>query len=222
MSTRPVRRHSPAVYRRRRLAVLLLVVLVIGAAVALALWRPWEGSAAAAPSPSSSGTAASPDASPSASAGAPATPSGTPSAAASPSPSASTMPVCSSGDVTVSAVTDRDSYSAGAEPQLSIRMENGGDTACAINVGTAAQSFTISSGTDVWWRSTDCQTEPSDQIVQLDPGQTVSSVEPLVWDRTRSSVSTCDDDRPRALAGYYNLVVSVGGIDSEPTQFRLR
>lgn len=207
--------------------MLLLVLLVVGASVALAVWRPWEGGAAAAPqstpstpavtptaaSPSASATASSPDAS---------TPAQTPSAAASPSASASTMPVCSSGDVTVSAVTDRDSYGSDQEPRLSIRMENGGDTACAINVGTSAQSFTISSGTDVWWRSTDCQTEPSDQIVQLDPGQSVSSVEPLVWDRTRSSVSTCEGDRPRALAGYYNLVVSVGGIDSEETQFRLR
>jgi hypothetical protein len=215
------------VYRRRRLAVFLLVLLVVGAAVALAVWRPWEGSASAAPSPtvlspSGTPTTASPGASPSASASAPATPSQTPTADASPSASASTMPVCSSGDVTVSAVTDRSSYAADEEPRLSIRLENGGDTACAINVGTSAQSFTISSGTDVWWRSTDCQTEPSEQIVQLDPGQAVSSVEPLVWDRTRSSVSTCKDDRPRALAGYYNLVVSVGGIDSEETQFRLR
>lgn len=206
--------------------MLLLVLLVVGAGVTLALWRPWEGGAAAAPQPTSPGpsgtpTTASPDASPSASSSAPA-PSESPSGAASPSASATTMPVCSSGDVTVSAVTDRDSYGAGEEPRLSIRMENSGDTACAINVGTSAQSFTISSGTDVWWRSTDCQTEPSDQVVQLDPGQTVSSVEPLVWDRTRSSVSTCEDDRPRALAGYYNLVVSVGGIDSEETQFRLR
>jgi len=124
--------------------------------------------------------------------------------------------------VTVTAVTDRDSYGGDQDPQLTIRLENEGDTACAMNVGTAAQAFTISSGTDVWWRSTDCQSEPSDQIVQLEPGQSVSSVEPLVWDRTRSSVSTCDGDRPRALAGYYNLVVTVGGIDSEERQFRLR
>ena len=207
--------------------MLLLVLLVVGTTVALVIWRPWEGNTSAEPSPTSpspSGTAAtsSPDPSSGASPSPSATPAQTPTAAASPSASASTMPVCSSGDVTVSAVTDQGSYGGGEEPRLSIRMENEGDTACAINVGTSAQAFTISSGTDVWWRSTDCQTEPSDQIVQLDPGQTVSSVEPLVWDRTRSSVSTCDDERPRALAGYYNLVVSVGGIDSEETQFRLR
>jgi hypothetical protein len=62
---------------------------------------------------------------------------------------------------------------------------------CLINVGTATQSFVITSGSDTWWRSTDCQSESSDQVVQLAPGQTVSSVTPLTWDRTRSSVDTC-------------------------------
>lgn len=204
--------------------MLLVLLLVIGGAVTLALWRPWEASeATAAPSPRPS----TPDAAasgPTPTTTGDATPEPTPEVTpdASPSPSATSIPVCTSGDVVVTAVTDQASYGAGEKPRLSIELENGGDIACAMNVGTAAQSFTISSGTDVWWRSTDCQTEPSDQIVQLEPGKKVTSVEPLVWDRTRSSVSSCDDDRPAALAGYYNLVVTVGGIDSEERQFRLR
>ncbi|WEK13429.1 MAG: hypothetical protein P0Y48_13360 [Candidatus Microbacterium phytovorans] len=221
MSTR---RPTPAVYRRRRLAVLLVLLLVIGGAVTLALWRPWETpEATAAPSPRPS----TPDAAtsgPTPTTTADATPEPTPEVTpeASPSPSATSIPVCTSGDVVVTAVTDQASYGAGEKPRLSIELENVGDLACAMNVGTAAQSFTISSGTDVWWRSTDCQTEPSDLIVQLEPGKKVTSAEPLVWDRTRSSVTSCDDDRPAALAGYYNLLVTVGGIDSEERQFRLR
>ena len=224
----PPRRHSPAVYRRRRLAVVLVLLLVI-AGVVLALWRPWEAwgrtdaapPSSPSPRPSATGTAPAGD-SP--------TPVPTPTATRadepdSPSPTpdpSATLAVCTSGDIEVSAVTDKDSYGAGEKPKLSISMTNNGDTECVMNVGTAAQAFTIASGTDTWWRSTDCQREPSDQMVKLEAGKTVKSVEPLVWDRTRSSVDTCEGDRPAALAGYYNLTVTIGGIESEPRQFRLR
>ena len=55
--------------------------------------------------------------------------------------------------------------------------------------------------------------------------EAVSSAAPLVWDRTRSAVSSCkDDSRPRAPGGgaSYHLTVSIGGIQSpETAQFLL-
>lgn len=222
----PRRRPSPAVYRRRRLALLLVVLLVV-AAVVLAIWRPWEGAAAEN------------DAAPATAPSAPATASGSPSAAPSddaseapaypdaapPSPGATAPEVepCSARSVQVSAVTDKDAYGAGELPQLSISLTNAGDDPCLLNVGTATQKLTVSSGPDVWWRSTDCQSESSDQVVQIDPGQTVSSVTPISWDRTRSSVETCDGDRPSAPAGYFNLEVEIGGLAAQQDrQFVLR
>jgi hypothetical protein len=124
---------------------------------------------------------------------------------------------CRSGDILVAAVTDKSSYASGQNPLLSIRLTNNGETDCSLNVGTTTQVFTISSGTDTWWRSTDCQSEPSDMVVLLGAGQTVSSATPLTWDRTRSSVSTCaDPNRPRAPGGgaTYHLDVEIGGISS--------
>ena len=121
------------------------------------------------------------------------------------------------------AVTDKDSYGGGELPQLSITLSNTSANPCLINVGTATQSFVIMSGSDTWWQSTDCQSESSNQVVQLDAGQTVSSVTPLTWDRTRSSVDTCDTSRQNALPGTYNLQVSVGGIQAADTKrFELR
>ena len=83
----------------------------------------------------------------------------------------------------------------------------------------------ITSGSDTWWRSTDCQSEPSDMVVLLTAGQTVSSASPLTWDRTRSAVGTCDDEtRPRAPGGgaSYHLAVEIGGVAAtETTQFLL-
>lgn len=222
--TPPRRRHSPAVYRRRRLALLLVVLLII-AAVVLAFWRPWEGAASDGPAqPASSDAAASPSSSPSDAGGDAPEPS---TSASEPAPSqdatAEEVEACSARSVQVSAVTDKDSYGAGELPQLSISLTNSGAEACLLNVGTATQKLTVSSGPDVWWRSTDCQSESSDQVVQIDPGQTVSSVTPITWDRTRSSVDSCDGQRPAAPAGYFNLAVEIGGLAAQQErQFVLR
>lgn len=218
MSTPTRRRPSPAVYRRRRLVALLLALVVVGGIVALvlALWQPWRGGAEATPTPavSSSGPTVAPTTPPaetSAETSAPA-----------PDPEASgtdpAIAACSTADISVLAVTDKDVYAAGESPQLSITLSNNGAAPCLINVGTATQSFVITSGSDTWWRSTDCQSESSDQVVQLAAGQTVSSVTPVTWDRTRSSVDTCGSSRPQAPAGYFHLQVSIGGIQAADTR----
>ncbi len=216
-------------YRRRRLTVLGgVLLLVLG--VVLAIWQPWNA-AGSTPGPSSPPAAsadatlpASPDATPDA------TPAVTDAAdgadpAPSPDPSGTDAPIaaCSTANIAVLAVTDKESYGSGELPQLSISLSNTSDTPCLINVGTATQAFVISSGSDIWWRSTDCQTESSDQVVQLAAGQTVASVTPLVWDRTRSATDSCADARPQAPSGYFHLAVSIGGIQSADTaMFQLR
>lgn len=217
-------------YRRRRLAV-LLVLLVVIAVIWLLIAHPW---AAAAPVKAvRSGPAepvlpvvtssAQPAGAPTATPGATTTPTATPSpgattvpdATATPRPQASARP-CAAHAVTVTAVTDRKTYTTGEDPQLSIRLTNTG-AECTLNVGSAAQVFTVSSGGDVWWRSTDCQSGATNAVVTIKAGQTVTSSRPVVWDRTRSSVATCQaKNRPTAPAGgaTYHLSVSIGGIAS--------
>ena len=203
---------------------LLLAIVVVGAIVALvlALWQPWRSAApVSTPAPSVSTSAATaPPAAPSAD---PSTAPADPTPEAEASGTAPAIAACSTADITVLAVTDKDVYAAGEQPQLSITLSNNGASPCLINVGTATQSFVITSGTDTWWRSTDCQSESSDQVVQLAAGQTVSSVTPVVWDRTRSSVDTCAASRPQAPAGFFHLQVSIGGIQAADTRmFELR
>lgn len=207
--------------------MLVLIVLVVIAGIALAVWQPWRGSAdSATPQPSASRTtpAATPSTPPVTDAAT--DPAGEPTDA-EPDPSASStepaIAACSTADITVQAVTDQESYGSGQLPQLSITMSNDSAVPCLINVGTATQRFEITSGSDTWWRSTDCQAESSDQVVQLAAGQTVSSVTPLPWDRTRSSVDTCGSSRPQAPSGYFHLSVSIGGIEAADTKmFQLR
>jgi hypothetical protein len=230
--TTPRRRHSPAVYRRRRLALLLLALLVIAGVVWLLIAQPWavaamdasekpdseqqQGTADSLPVPSSQATSGGTDTGAVEGAvvdGATPTPDATPTA----------LP-CVASEVSVEAVTSADTYAGDQKPEFSITLTNNGAD-CTLNVGTTAQSFTVSSGDDVWWRSTDCQSEPSDMIVMIAAGQTVSSAAPLTWDRTRSAVGTCaDGNRPLAPGGgsSYHLSVEIGGIGStEPKQFLL-
>jgi len=222
------RRHSPAVYRRRRLLVLIVLLLVIGGLVWLFVAQPWNSRAETPvadepvtqqqptvdgvdelPVPGGSAEAVSTDATSTESAE-PTTPAGTAS--------------CTKDVLNVDALADLESYGSGQNPQLSIRLTNTGEEDCAVNVGTSTQVFTITSGDDVWWRSTDCQSEPSDMVVMLEAGQTVTSATPLTWDRTRSAVDTCDATERAAAPGggaSYHLVVEIAGISSASTQLLL-
>ena len=253
MSTPRPRRHSPAVYRRRRIVVFGGLVLII-AAVVLAIWQPWSSAApAGTPATASSTTpTTSPETDATASTagegdgtteGAPADAGaegdGTAPEASADAEAGAEVPVeellaeqpeaeivaCGAQDVRVDAATDKTEYGADELPQLTLSLTNLTDRDCTIDVGTAAQSFTITSGSDVWWRSTDCQANPTTQIVTLGAGQTATSQTPLVWDRTRSSVSSCDDEtRPRAGGGgaSYHLSVAIASFESQGSaQFML-
>lgn len=201
----------------------LAAVLVVAGVAWLLIAQPWRGFALSLPAPAQT-TSPSPSPTPTAtptpepSAEAPATPTSTPTP--SPTPTAEptgTAKPCVASDILVEAVTDAETYAAGQYPQLSIRLTNEGDASCTLNVGTTTQVFTVTSGSDVWWRSTDCQTEPSDMVVTLAAGQSVASATPLVWDRTRSAVSTCGTgSRPVAPGGgaSYHVAVEIGGIPS--------
>lgn len=208
-------RRSAAVYRRRRLVVILGLILVV-AAIGVGAWlliaRPWAAADTTTPQPSSSSseTPTTPETdttSPS--------PSATPSGEQTPA-----VVACEAKDIEVTAVTDAESYPSGALPKLSISLTNKGAKDCTMDVGSTTQVFTVSSGADVWWRSTDCQENPSSMIATLKAGTTVTSKDPVVWDRTRSSVETCDqENRQRAPGGgaSYHVEVSIGGFPSLST-----
>jgi hypothetical protein len=204
----PVGPQPPSVYWRRRLLVLLGVVAVI-VVIILIIVRPGSGSPDAGPSdtPNPSDTAA--------------TPSGSPSPSFT---SAAGGEACNPGQITVAAVTDATQYASGVQPMLSMKITNSGTAPCTFDVGTGAQEYVITSGTDRIWSSKDCQTAPTNTPQVLQPGVALSTT-PFAWDRTRSSTTTCNTTRPSAVANAdgptYRLTVSLGGIESEDAVFRL-
>ncbi|GGF28577.1 hypothetical protein GCM10011399_22170 [Subtercola lobariae] len=224
---------------------MLLGIVVVIVVVLLVILKPGSGKAepAAVPTPSTSAGAPADAANgsggtPAPSAGAdPSTPgaAGATDAAAAAPPTDTPTPTpaatnadgseaCAAGNVTVTAITDSNDYSSGSQPMLSFSIVNTGSQPCTINAGTSQQIYTITSGTEVYWLSTDCQTGASDTLAMLAPGKTVTST-PFAWNRTRSSKTTCDQATPTTVpAGgvSYHLTVSVDGIQSaQSAQFIL-
>jgi hypothetical protein len=203
----PVGPQPPSVYWRRRLVLLLGLIAVI-VVIVLIIVRPGG-------TPSSS-----PSNSPSAS-----TSAGDPSSTPSPTfTSAEGGTACNPEQVTVVAVTDSNSYAAGVKPMISMKITNAGSAPCTFDVGTGAQEYVITSGTDRIWSSKDCQKSPTSTPQVLQPGVELTTT-PFAWDRTRSSTTTCNSTRPAAVANSsgptYKLQVKLGGVESQNVAFRL-
>lgn len=199
------RKPSAAVYRRRRLfaggALLLVLGLTAGgvATVSGALNAKSE-------------QAASTQTEGSASNGAQASPSATPSA----TPSAS--PACDQKLVTVTADTNKVSYSAGEKPLLTLKVANGGKLPCKVNLGTSQMEFLVTSGSDRVFSSKDCQAESEDLIRTIAPGKSETANFP--WPRNRS-VQGCEEIADGVGAGYYVFIAKLGPKVSPPAVFQL-
>jgi len=203
----PVGPQSGRVYWRRRLVVGLALVAII-VVVLLIVFAPRGKSDASAPVATHTAvTSTSPK---------PTTnPTTVPTTHATASGKA-----CDMSAVDVEAITDSSSYNASTQPKMSFSITNTGSKPCTFDVGTAKQVFTITSGNEVYWTSTDCQTGAKSTVVMLEPGKTLTSV-PIAWDRTRSDPSTCAaTNRPPVPAGgaSYHLKVQVDGVTSTTTK----
>ena len=188
----PVGPQPPAVYWKRRAIVLigLLAVIVI---ILLIVVRPGGET----PTPTATKTNAASNA-----------PADTDEIAA-----------CTAEQVSLAAVTDKGGYNAGEEPLISMTLTNIGAAPCTIDAGTGAQEYIIASGSEQYWSSRDCQTDPAVAEVTLEPGVPKSTT-PFAWDRTRSSTDTCTSERPAVSAGgaSYHLTVKLGDIESAATK----
>ena len=200
----PVGPQPPSVYWRRRLVLLLGLIAVI-VVIVLIIVRPGAGTPAANPSNS-----------------APA-PSGDPSGSPSPSfTSAAGGEECTDDQVKLVAVTDDTSYKGDEKPMISMKITNEGTAPCTYDVGTGAQEYIITSGSDRIWSSQDCQKDPTKTPQVLQPGVELVT-EPFEWGRHRSSEEKCDG--PKAVANSdgptYRLQVKLNGAKSEQVAFRL-
>ena len=203
----PVGPQPSKVYWRRRLVVGLAALAIIVVVILIVVRPGASNGAQVTPPPTTATTAATHTADPQ-------------STTIPTDPTTASGAACKAANITVAAITDKPAYGAEEMPQLSISITNTGPNACKIDAGTKAQVFTITSGTEVYWKSTDCQTGAIDAEVLLQPGKTVKSQTPLAWDRTRSDPATCSAKRNPVPAGgaSYHLATSVDGITSATTK----
>lgn len=210
----PVGPEKPVVYWRRRAAVLGALVIIVVVVVLIVVGRGSASTPTAAPtsSPSASAGGAS-SAAPSRSASAP------PSTAA-----AADGSTCSKDQVVLTPVLDKEAYGPTEDPKIAMSIKNSGTNSCHLDLGSAQQVLTISSGEEQYWSSKDCQTGGTNQDVTIKAGQTLTTPA-IAWDRTRSSTTTCDASRP-AVSGdgaSYHLQVAVGNLKSKTSvQFILQ
>lgn len=153
-----------------------------------------------------------------------------PVASTSPNPVTSASPTpgaaggkCDPAKVTVESIVNSNSFDAGQNPALSFTLKSTSTVPCTFAAGSDVQEFRITSGDELIWSSTDCQTDPVAAVTTLQPGVPKQGPS-LTWDRTRSSADTCSTAGEPVIAegASYHLEIVVGGVTSKnPNQFLL-
>jgi len=202
------------IYRRRRLFVgaILLLVLALAVGGLVALSNAFNGGTPAStagdpPQQEKPGTSQ-----PAGDASASAT------ASATPTPSPTTG--CDEKLLTVSAATDKPAYGPGENPLLTLKVTNGNQVPCEVNIGTSQMEYLVTSGSDRIFSSKDCQAESSDLVKIIAPGKSETANFP--WDRNRSAEG-CKvvEAQPGAGGAYYVFTARLGNKTSPKAVFQL-
>ncbi|MEN9989458.1 MAG: hypothetical protein RL508_437 [Actinomycetota bacterium] len=112
---------------------------------------------------------------------------------------------------------------AGFKPSLWFTVTNTSSSACYFDVGTKAQNYKITSGSEVIWDNAQCdRTADTAFPMLLQPG-VVNASPASVWERVHSSASGCGAGQAAAVGGgaYYHFQVTVNGVKSNDLQFQL-
>lgn len=132
-----------------------------------------------------------------------------------------TLGNCLPSQIELVARTDQTTYDSGMNPQLWMGIRNISTVDCILDVGTDLQRYEISSGPDLIWSSSHCQTGSVPLEITLMAGSEQETVS-IPWDRTRSSVDACaaTDSRPVMPGGgaSYHLRVFLGDLESAETR----
>ncbi|MFD1213863.1 hypothetical protein ACFQ36_17645, partial [Arthrobacter sp. GCM10027362] len=139
-------------------------------------------------------------------------------APATPSPSALAA-ACEESKVVLRASTDQPAYDPGSNPLLVMEVANEGKFPCELNVGTNAMEFVVTSGTDRIFSSKDCEVDPTELLLTIQPGR--SERAQFTWQRNRSAPG-CTLVEANTQPGTYVLVTRLEDRTSNKAVFELR
>ena len=122
--------------------------------------------------------------------------------------------------MTVTASTDKPAYAAGENPLLTLKVTNGNKVPCEVNMGTSQMEFLVMSGSDRIFSSSDCQTDDTDLIRTIAPGQSETANFP--WPRNRT-VQGCApvSATPGAGGAFYVFTARLASKTSPKAVFQL-
>lgn len=204
-STRP----SPQVYRRRRLVVLIAGLVVIG----LLVWAGIAIAGALRPGDTAQEPAAAKQT------GTSSTPQDT-EPGKDPAEESSAEPTgCLAQDVSVTSSTAQQMHGPSQNPVLVMTIKNEGKFECRVNVGTSQQEFTVMSGNDRIFSTSDCLSEPTDVEINMAPGS--SETARFTWERVRSAPG-CKIVNAKPRPGWYGFTAKLGDIASNKAGFELK
>lgn len=125
---------------------------------------------------------------------------------------------CAPGDIEVTALTGDEAYGPMEAPLLIMEIEHTGSEECTLDVGTAQQTFVISSEGREIFNTAQCGSDDDSSLeMDFEPGQTERAQ--LTWPRSESAADCAE---PAELEpGAYELTVELGGISSEAHEFTL-
>lgn len=209
----PRRRHPPAIYRRRRIALLIVLVLI-----ALIVWgitscvTRGDDTASTDAAESPSAVTASPSASAEAS--------DEGEEAAVDDAADAEVATCAAGDLSVSVKTTASTYSFSQQPEFVYQVTNVSSVACSANVGTTQQQLVVGSGQAEIWKLTPCIANPADAVEVLQPDEPVSGT--VTWDLSFNDGTACTKTRQASTAGTYWVQASIGSASSSQYAFVLQ
>jgi hypothetical protein len=125
---------------------------------------------------------------------------------------------CAAHDLEVTAATNATTYPAGTLPRLSAVVRNVSTRPCRLETSPGARTWTVVSGSDRIWTSSDCTISGVRSNSRLGAGKTVAYA--LVWNRHRSAKG-CPADTPAAGVGTYQLQVTIDGAAADTVVFHL-
>ncbi|MCF8531197.1 MAG: hypothetical protein K9G12_06230 [Candidatus Nanopelagicales bacterium] len=125
---------------------------------------------------------------------------------------------CVDSAIFVEATTDSGTYTVGADPVLTLSIENRGSVACLRDVGPKANELEIESGGYHVWSSDDCGASKKTKVVTLEPGDKVVST--ITWNGQLSQKG-CPDINKAAKPGRYVVIGRNLKVTSESSPFAL-
>ena len=136
-------------------------------------------------------------------------------------PAAAKAAACTDAAVAVTASVDKESFAAGEDPTLTLKVTNTGATPCSLNVGTSQMEFKITSGDDAIFSSKDCQSSSTDLVKTIAAGK--SETANFIWTRNRTAPGCAKvDSTPGGGGATYVYTALLGKKAAKQVLFQLQ